>query len=283
MTTQPNTKAPKKEKLFVEEDVLNHILKTRRGMIDHLNEFSGALNREGITLTNEILSLFIQTGYPVITDLLISQTKEDLARLKIQGQLITESLFEEAEKLAREQFGSYQRSIQTHLEKCQISADELTIEDGQAIFTKQEQDRIREQFTYYLAPENKELYDRLLAFTESYNELFAWLSQKGNPGVLDRAVCTALTQENLSDRDERGVRQLNSNNYLINDITPEGRKLKPNPKYFAYIGRPSKAFVPSPRDEKPTPQESEIPLEDEDGNRITDLQPVKNAGHQNFS
>lgn len=163
-----------RKKLYIEQAMVDKTVATREALITRIREFADHLKSEGVLLTKEILNQFMQQGWPAVQAILVNQAKK---KLKVHGKFLSETLENDADRIARE-FHKYHQRIRDAVAAAHISASEVEIKYGKPVLSDKDKDEIREQYTVYLQEQDEDLYTELLDFMKALEKLSTFLDQR---------------------------------------------------------------------------------------------------------
>lgn len=168
------------KKLHIETAAANAVIESRKKFVELINALSEELKTEGITLTPEIVSGIISGGLSYLANLFVQSAVEQykVAGIQVNSDLMA-TLKKNSNAVASDpRFTKLFIPLQQVPLKAGIGPDQVTIKDGNAVFTKSEEREIIEAHTSYLKKEDVLLYEKLDSFVQSINEMSEYLKGK---------------------------------------------------------------------------------------------------------
>jgi len=217
------------KKLYEEISAIKTLIDARKNLVELVNKFAGALQKESVVLTNEILTGFINQGAAYLSRIIVEASVAQFAKAGINvGAAVRAGIEGDAGEIAMT-FDKYRGSIQSALKSAGIGPQDVTVKDGESLFSKKEENEIRECFSYYLREDEEGLYSAIERFCEQYNELSRLMEKEGFIPPADNLEAI-FTQGSLSPiQHAPGSRELRPDTYLY--LNDKG-SLHPNPAWF---------------------------------------------------
>lgn len=215
------------KKIYFNKAAAEAEIRARKEYIDRINEFAQELAFEMITLTNEILSKFVNEGTAYLSKLLIQETVKQYQKANIQVNSVMYSTLAEHSSAIASRFAGYQQPIRATQMKSGTSSDLVNIlDDGKAVFNETERRSIEEKYTIYLTKEKEPLYAKVCQTVETLNQLDEEFKREG----LDFMDCMGKVMSGSSfELDQNLQSHPRADLFMIRN--PEG-KLEPGSTFF---------------------------------------------------
>lgn len=174
-------------KLQFNEQAYNEELAARQVLVDSINELGRELKDEGVKFNSEILrdymkNRIIESPYregekmTYTASILVDATLSKVGR-KAATKLFLRGLTDHAEVIAKE-LSIHRESISTNANQAGTVPESIPFNGDKAAFTEKESELLQEKHTFYLRPEDEELYEKVEQFSESLAEMNLFLQGK---------------------------------------------------------------------------------------------------------
>jgi len=205
--------------IFFNQQAHKREVEKLENFIQSINNFGNDLEKQDLKLTPEILTDFMEKGYPAIADQIVLNfmLKGDKSAHFLEGQSRAAANREAV------LFQPYFHKFTSHNLETGLSVNQIPVKEGKAYISGDIEKEMISRHTVELDPARKAEFEKLKAFAKAFNE------------------CSAFTKESGRALSDELLQAFNDPLYFMGELQPtagifitsqDGQSLEVNPYYF---------------------------------------------------